>query len=211
MEEKEQETGEAQVLDETEVQLTDAEVVASERPRPARRLARGDADAPEDSMDEEEGPRRLSVVSGARVMGHLTIRELEMMPKMEEISRLEEIPVGGTTNIQPEVIGAIAGVAAQAVDGVASLGTTSLRRTLSERLSGVERRARGVEVEVGTREAILDINFRVVYGYSIPAVVSEVRKSVAERLLTLCGLVAKEINVRVVGMEFPDRMPGRVD
>jgi hypothetical protein len=38
-----------------------------------------------------------------------------------------------------------------------------------------------------------------------------VRHNVAGRLLTLCGLVAKEINVRVVGMEFPERMPGRVE
>ena len=211
MAEKEQEPNEAQVLDETEVQLTAAEAVASERPRRARRLAVSQGDAMDDRMDEAEGPRKLSVASGARVMGHLTIRELEMMPKMEEISRMDEIPVGGTTNIQPEVIGAIAGVVTQAVDGVASLGTTSLRRTLSERLGSVERRARGVEVEVGTREAILDINFRVVYGHSIPVVVSTIRKTVAEQLLTLCGLVAKEINVRVVGMEFPDRMPGKVE
>jgi len=207
MVEKEQETNEAQVMDETEVQPTEAEAVASERPRRARRLASG----PGDTMDESEGPRKLSVSAGARVMGHLTIRELEMMPNMEEISRMEEIVVVGTTNIQPEVIGAIAGIAAQAVEGVASLGTTSLRRTLSERLGGGERRARGVEVEVGTREAILDINFRVVYGYSIPVVVATVRNNVAGQLLTLCGLVAKEINVRVVGMEFPDRMPGQVE
>ena len=215
MVEKEQETNEAQLMDETEVQPTEAEAVASERPRRARRLASGPGDTMDDLMDdlmeESEGPRKLSVSAGARVMGHLTIRELEMMPKMEEISRMEEIVVGGTTNIQPEVIGAIAGVAAQAVEGVASLGTTSLRRTLSERLGGGERRARGVEVEVGTREAILDINFRVVYGYSIPVVVATVRKNVAGKLLTLCGLVAKEINVRVVGMEFPDRMPGKVE
>lgn len=211
MVEKEQETNEAQVMDETEVQPTEAEAVASERPRRARRLASGPGDTMDDRMEESEGPRKLSVSAGARVMGHLTIRELEMMPKMEEISRMEEIVVVGTTNIQPEVIGAIAGVAAQAVEGVASLGTTSLRRTLSERLGSGERRARGVEVEVGTREAILDINFRVVYGYSIPVVVATVRKNVAGQLLTLCGLVAKEINVRVVGMEFPDRMSGKVE
>ena len=190
----------------TEGQLNDAATAAPTRSRPAGRFAKGEAGG-----DRENAPRELSVAPGALVMGHLTIRELEMMSKMEELRRLEEIPVGGMTNIQPEVIGAIAGVATQSVDGVASLGTTSLRRTLSERLGGAERRARGVEVEVGTREAILDISVRISYGHSIPTVVAAVRRAVAANLLTLCGLVAKEINVRVVGMEFPDRMPGRVE
>ncbi len=155
-------------------------------------------------------PRRPTASMGGQVMGGLTIRELEMMRKMDEIDRLEEIPVGGITSIEPEVIGAIAGVAAQSVAGVASLGNASLRRTIRERFGHAERRARGVDVEAGRREAILDINVRVVYGYSIPQTVISVRQVVADRLLNLCGLVAKEINVRVTSIEFPPRMPGRV-
>ncbi|MCE2405376.1 MAG: Asp23/Gls24 family envelope stress response protein [Dehalococcoidia bacterium] len=210
MAEKVRDTSEPDGL-QTEGQLNDAATGAPTRSRPAGRFAKGEANPPEGGMYREGGPGELSVASGAMVMGHLTIRELEMMGKIEELRRLDEIPVGGMTNIQPEVIGAIAGVATQSVDGVASLGTTSLRRTLSERLGGAERRARGVEVEVGTREAILDISVRIAYGHSIPTVVAAVRRAVAANLLALCGLVAKEINVRVVGMEFPDRMPGRVE
>ena len=160
---------------------------------------------------KEELPGKPSVVEG-QVLGRLTIRDLEMMPRIEDIRRLEEIPVGGTTNIEAEVIGAIAGVVTQTVEGVASLGTTSLRRTIRERLGGAERRSRGVDVdvEVGRREVIVDISLRVIYGYSIPATVVNVRESVADRLLRLCGLVAKTINIRVIGIEFPARMPGRV-
>ena len=162
------------------------------------------------SSDLEDGrPEMVPVVTG-QVMRGVTIRELEMMPKMEDIKRLEEIPVGGTTNIEPEVIGAIAGVAAQSVEGVASLGGTSLRRALRERVGGAERLARGVEVEAGSREVILDISLRIIYGYSIPRTVLDLRRVVADRLLNLCGLIAKEINVRVNSIEFPERMPGRV-
>ena len=206
MTERVQGTGETDAGNTADFQLPDSAPVSSERARPARRLAQGDAG----HRMEREGPRKLPVASGDKVMGHLTIRELEMMSRMDEIRRLEDIPVGGMTNIQPEVISAIAGITAQSVEGVASLGTTSFRRTLRERFGGAEKWARGVEVEVGTREAILDINLKVVYGYSIPTVVLMVRKTVAEKVLALCGLVAKEINVRVVGTEFPDRMPGRV-
>ena len=171
----------------------------------------------EPAMLESEGLRdpgkaaleRAPAVQG-QAMGRLTISELEMMSRMEELSRLEEISVGGTTNIETEVIGSIAGVAVQAVEGVASLGTASLRRAFSERMGSAERRGRGVSVEAGRREVILDINLRIIYGYSIPLTVIKVRQIVADRLLKLCGLLAKEINIRVIGIEFPARMPGRV-
>ena len=166
-----------------------------------------EAEAPTDlEMVAEEEPR---VVEG-QVMGGIVIKELEMMPKIEAMRQLEEIPVGGTTNIEAEVIGAIAGVAAQSVEGVASLGSTSFRRTIRERMGGGEKRGRGVGVEAGSREVVLDINVRVIYGYSIPMIVVKVRETVADRLLRFCGLVAKEINIRVIGIEFPARAPGRV-
>ena len=130
---------------------------------------------------------------------------------MAEIEQIQEIQVGGETNIHDEVIGAIAGVAAREVEGVSSLGTSSIRRTLTERVGGTEQRARGVSVEAGRREAILDFDLRVVYGISIPETVIKVRQNVAHRVLELCGLVTKEININVVGIEFPERIPGRVE
>ena len=144
-------------------------------------------------------------------MAEEKFRESEMAQKLEELARVEEFVVGGETVIEDEVIASIAGVAAKEVEGVASLGTPSIRRTLAERLTGAEKRGRGVAVEAGKREAIVDLALNVIYGFSIPTVVIEVRKRVAARLVELVGLVAKEINVRVVGIEFPERMPGRVE
>ena len=138
-------------------------------------------------------------------------KEQEMVPRLAELERLQEIEVGGETEIDDEVIGAVAGVATREIEGVSSLGASSIRRTIAERVGGAEQRARGVAVEAGRREAILDIELRVVYGYSIPETVVKVRQNVARRVLELCGLVSKEININVVGIEFPDRMPGRVE
>ena len=118
--------------------------------------------------------------------------------------------VGGETLIEDEVIGAIAGVAVHEVEGVASLGARSLRRVIAERVGGGEEKARGVEVEAGSREAILDLDLRVIYGFSIPEVVIKIRQLVAQRVLEMAGLITKEININVVGMEFPDKAPGRV-
>ena len=139
------------------------------------------------------------------------IKEQEMVTRIAEIEQLQEIEVGGETSISDEVIGSIAGVAAREIEGVSSLGTSSIRRAIAERVGGQQQRGRGVAVEAGRREAILDIDLRVVYGFSVPQVVVHVRQNVARRVLELCGLVTKEINISVVGIEFPERMPGRVE
>jgi uncharacterized alkaline shock family protein YloU len=139
------------------------------------------------------------------------IKEQEMIPRLAELEQLQEIEVGGETEINDEVIGAIAGMATREIEGVSSLGTSSIRRIVAERVGGRESRARGVEVEAGRREAILDIDLHVIYGFSIPETVVKVRQSVARRVLEMCGLVTKEININVVGIEFADRVPSRVE
>ena len=138
------------------------------------------------------------------------IKELEMRPRLEELKLLEEVHVGGTTHIDDEVIGAIAGVAAGEVDGVSSLGTSSIRRAIAERFGSHNGKSRGVSVEAGRREAILDVDLKVIYGYSIPEMAVKARRMVALRVLELCGLITKEININVIGIDFPSRMPGRV-
>ena len=92
----------------------------------------------------------------------------------------------------------------------ASLGSSSIQSTIAERMGGTEQRARGVAVEVGRREAILNIDLRVIHGFSIPEVVIKVRQNIARSLLELCGLIAKEINIKVVGIEFPGGVPGGI-
>ncbi len=138
-------------------------------------------------------------------------RDQEILPTLAELENIDTIEVGGETAIDDEVIGAVAGVAAREVEGISSLGTRSIKRSIAERMGSREQRARGVEVEAGRREAILDIDVRVMYGYSIPETVTKVRQNVARRVLETFGLVTKEININVVGIDFADRMPGRLD
>jgi uncharacterized alkaline shock family protein YloU len=135
----------------------------------------------------------------------------ETETSMAQVEQLQVIEVGGETDINDEVIGAIAGIACREIEGVSSLGTSSIRRSISERLGSAEQRARGVAVEAGRREAILDVDLRVIYGYSIPEIVVQVRQNVARRVLEMAGLVTKEININVIGIEFLDRTPSRVE
>ena len=136
--------------------------------------------------------------------------EEEMTAKIAELESGAEYVVAGTTEIEDEVIGAICATAAKEVDGVANVGTSSVTRSLKELFGGAEKRARGAGVEQGKREAIIDLTIQVVYGFSIPQVVIEVRKKVGARLLEMTGLVAKEVNVNISAIDFPEKMPGRV-
>lgn len=122
----------------------------------------------------------------------------------------EEFVAVGETVIEDDVVASIAGLAAREIEGVASLGKSSVRRTLTEQLIGAEEKARyGVEVEVGKKEAIVDLALGVTYGFNIPTVVAKVRRNAASRLLEITGLTAKEINIHVVSIEFPEKAKGK--
>jgi uncharacterized alkaline shock family protein YloU len=129
---------------------------------------------------------------------------------MEQTKDAAEYKGGGETTIADEVVASIAGVAAREVEGVASVGRGTVRRMLAERLAGAEEKARGVAVEVGKIEAIVDLSLNVLYGFNIPKIITEVRKKVASRLSDLAGLDAKEINVHIVGIEFPEKAEKKV-
>ena len=110
--------------------------------------------------------------------------------------------VAGDTNIDDQVLGAIASVAAMEVEGVAGLGESSIRRSVAEVVGASQSRSRGVSVEAGKKEAIVDLKVNIRYGYSIPRIVEQIRQRVAERLDSMAGLMAKEINISIVGIEF---------
>jgi uncharacterized alkaline shock family protein YloU len=110
--------------------------------------------------------------------------------------------VAGDTHIDDQVLGAIASVAAMEVEGVAGLGESSIRRSVAEVVGAAQSKTRGVTVEAGKKEAIVDLRVNIRYGYSIPKIVEQIRQRVSERLDSMAGLMAKEINISIVGIEF---------
>jgi len=121
------------------------------------------------------------------------------------------VSIAGITTISERVVASIVGTAAREVEGVYALGPSSLRRTLAEHLGGAPERVRGVDVEVGEKEAIINIALRVIYGYNIPKIAARVRQKVAGKVEKLCGLVARQININVIGIEFPERMAPQIE
>jgi uncharacterized alkaline shock family protein YloU len=119
--------------------------------------------------------------------------------------------VPGATKIEPNVLAAIVGHVADEIEGVARLGNAGgvLRVVADTVRSTASAKATGVDVEAGRKEAILDLEVVVLYGFRIPTVVQEIREATAKEIYNQIGLVAKEINVNVMGIEFPANAPRR--
>ena len=108
---------------------------------------------------------------------------------------------------------AIAGHVAEEIEGVVRIGTGGVFRALADIVQDTaQQKAAAVEVEAGQREAIFDLELVVEYGHSIPDIVRQVRETIAIEVKNQLGLVAKEVNISIVGIEFPEGIPsGRVE
>lgn len=110
----------------------------------------------------------------------------------------DELEVGSISYAN-EVIAIIAGMAANEVDGVASLMNTNAIADLFGRSKPV---TRGVKVEVGVEEASVDLVLTVDYGKPIQKVCTEVQESVRKAIETMTGLHVVKVDVHVVGVSF---------
>jgi uncharacterized alkaline shock family protein YloU len=106
----------------------------------------------------------------------------------------------GSTRIADGVVGKIAGMAAREIPGVYAMGTSMARRVgqLRSLIPGsADGVTQGVAVEVGEREAAIDLNLVTWYGQSIMDVGEAVRRNVVGQVESMTGLRVVEVNVEV--------------
>ena len=111
----------------------------------------------------------------------------------------------GQTIIRNQVVAKIASLAAREVEGVhrlAPFGPSQSVVSLAKTVTGGTMRELGVQVEVGTREAAVDVRIVVDYGASIPAVAEALRRNIAERVEAMTGLKVVQVNIDVVDLYF---------
>ena len=118
----------------------------------------------------------------------------------------------GRTSIADSVVEKIAGVAAREISGVHEMGRGAARAfgTIKEKLpvGGIGPNVtQGVKVEVGERQAAIDIDLVVDYGVSIPDVAQSVRDNVIQRIERMTGLQVTEVNVSVDDVFLGDDSP----
>lgn len=114
----------------------------------------------------------------------------------------------GRTSIADSVVAKVAGMAANQVNGVYAMGGGVARAVgaVRERIPGATPTTgvtRGVAVEVGERQAAVDVDLVVEYGVSIPDLAAGVRRNVIQAVEHICGLEVTEVNINVGDIHLP--------
>jgi len=106
----------------------------------------------------------------------------------------------GAVKISEEVVAIIAGIAAMEVPGVAGM-SGGLAGGIAEML-GRKNLSKGVKVEVGEKEAAIDLYIIVEYGCRIPDVAWEIQEKVKKAVETMTGLHVVEVNIHIQGVNI---------
>ena len=132
-------------------------------------------------------------------MGPSTFRRapLDLRPQRSEL-----VSDSGKTSIADTVVAKIAGLATREVSGVHDLGAgvTHAFGAIKDKLpigSSEPSPARGVSVEVGERQAAVDLDVVIEYGAAIVDVASAIRGNVIGKVEAMTGLEVTEVNVTV--------------
>lgn len=106
----------------------------------------------------------------------------------------------GHIQIAPEVIEIIAGLATIEVSGVAGM-SAGFVGGIAE-LLGRKNLSKGVKVNVGQKEAAVDVSILIEFGVRIPEVASEVQRNVKRSIESMTGLHVVEVNVHIHDVHF---------
>ena len=113
------------------------------------------------------------------------------------------LPTGdeyGKVLFSDDVVATIAGLAATDVKGVAAM-SGGIVDGIAEKL-GRKSLIKGVKVEVGEKEAAIDLYIIVDYGVRVPEVAWNIQESVKKAVETMTGLSVIEVNIHVQGVNF---------
>lgn len=112
----------------------------------------------------------------------------------------------GNTTIADVVVSKIAGIATREVGGVHDVGGGAARMVgvLRERIPGARTNvSQGVSVEVGERQAAVDVSLIAEYGVAIHELAEAVRQNVIAAVEGMTGLEMTEVNVEITDVYLP--------
>jgi uncharacterized alkaline shock family protein YloU len=112
----------------------------------------------------------------------------------------------GKTTIADTVVEKIAGIAAREIRGVHKLGSGAARAfgAVRERIPGGRPSlGQGVSVEVGERQAAVDLDVIVEYGVEIGEVSKAIRRNVISAIEKMTTLEVTEVNISVDDIYIP--------
>ena len=154
-------------------------------------------------MSETQSPRTPGRPGAASEPGEASSSAMSRRGNEQLSSEL------GSTTIADAVVTKIASIAAREVRGVYDLGGGTARAIggVTRRVGvggiSVDERMQGVAVEVGEREAAVDLTVVVEYGESIPQIAKTLRENITRRIEGMTGLTVTEVNIAVNDLYFP--------
>ncbi len=113
----------------------------------------------------------------------------------------------GRTTIADTVVSKIAGIATREVSGVHAVGGGTARAVgaLRERIPGARtNQSQGVAVEVGEKQAAVDLDIVADYGVAIADLAEGIRRNVIGSVERMTGLQVTEVNITVHDVYLDD-------
>lgn len=151
------------------------------------------------SENEKEPIEIIGEVVEEKEVNEKEVEEAEKNLEVKEENASEtlenEAEINGI-NISEEVVATIASIAASEVNGVANMNGGFVGG-LSEMFG---KKTKGVKVQVGDKETIIDINLTVEYGARIPDIAWEVQNKVKTQVESMTGLKGVIVNIHVQGV-----------
>lgn len=122
-------------------------------------------------------------------------------------ARLADETSQGSTSIAANVVQKVAGIATREISGVYAMGGGMSRAfgAIKERIPGSSTASStsGVQVEVGEKQAAVDLDIIVEYGVSIVELARAVRRNVITAIEAMTGLEVTEVNIAVNDIHLP--------
>lgn len=133
----------------------------------------------------------------------MTSAQADVESSGKEVSPYQGSPLvssQGKTTIADVVVSKIAGIAAREVSGVYDLGGGASRvvGAIRERIPGASvNQSQGVSVEIGEKQAAVDIDIVAEYGVAIADLAAGIRRNVIAAVERMTGLEVTEVNITV--------------
>lgn len=105
----------------------------------------------------------------------------------------------GEIKITTGVLESIAAQAASEIEGVASK-VTGFQKEVGNFL-GMDRDRINTKIKTENNSIVVDVEIRVLYGYSVPEIAIAIQDKVKEQILFMTDLAVTEVNVHVMSVE----------
>lgn len=160
-------------------------------------------------MTQQSSGSASTRTGGSEQSGSTEATNIPQTRSSEEPTRQSGDTSSGRTSVSASVVQKIAGIAAREIAGVYSMGGGVSRAfgALRERIPGSSgsgtSNVSGVQVEVGEKQAAVDLDIIVEYGTSIVELARAVRRNVINNVEQMTGLEVTEVNISVNDIHLP--------